>query len=162
MIIYFYKLRPTYHPFPLFSWAIMVFQGMLPWKKNAYSHMAMGFHSETGALKIADVPFAGAREMTGDAFFKKYDKVDIKKRTYGIDRIEFLKWLESHEHKVYDHKQILGLALKILNIRGFNKSGSNFEKLICSELILSFLVEFDGLKLNDPDNWDLHMTWDAI
>lgn len=162
MRISFFKLRPKNHPFPLFAWLIMIFQGMNPFSKRAYSHMAIGFESETGFCKIADVPFTGFREMREDRFFEKYHIVDIKTREFDIPRVQFLHWLEPHEGKKYDFLQIFGLSLKLLNLKKVNYTGSDFKSLVCNELIISFLVRFDKLKVKDSDNWDLNMTWDAI
>lgn len=162
MKITFLKLKPKDHPFPLFAWLIMLFQRMNPFGDKAYSHMAISFESETGASKVADVPFWGFREMREDRFFKKYHIVGMKQREFDITRVEFLRWLENHEGKHYDFCQIGGLALKMLKMKKFNYTGNDLESLICNELIISFLVRFDKLIIKDSDNWDLNMTWDAI
>lgn len=162
MEITFLKLRPKNHPFPVFAWLIMLFQGMNPFSKQAFSHMAISFESETGASKVADAHFKGFREMREDKFFKQYTIVGVKKRTFPIERKEFLIWLENHEGKNYDFKQLFGLASKILKITKFNYVGDDFRSLICSELLLSFLVRFKNLKVKDSDNWDLLMTWEVL
>lgn len=162
MKITFFKLRPKDHPFPLFSWLIMMFQSMNPFKKDSWSHMAIGFESETGAEKIADVPFWGFREMREDRYFKKYHIVGSKSRKFDISRKEFLSWLENHEGKHYDFLQVIGLALKMVKLRKNNYAGKDLESLICNELIISFLIRFDKLKVKDSDNWDLLMTWEKV
>ncbi len=162
MTIIFYKLRPTYHPFPLFAWLIMLFQGMLPWKKNAFSHMAMCFTDRDGESSVIDVPFSGVRVTKSVDFHKLYSTVDLKARSFTFAYEDFYKWVDKHKDKEYDHLQIYGLALKMLGLNPFNKKGHDFDKLVCNEIIVSFLVEFAGLKIKDSDNWDLHMTWDAI
>ncbi|MFQ6611369.1 MAG: hypothetical protein ACE5D7_11320 [Fidelibacterota bacterium] len=106
--------------------------------------MAIGFESETGAEKIADVPFWGFREMREDRYFKKYHIVGSKSRKFDISRKEF------------------GLALKMVKLRKNNYAGKDLESLICNELIISFLIRFDKLKVKDSDNWDLLMTWEKV
>lgn len=162
MTISFFTLKPKDHPFPLFSWLIMIFQRMNPFSDKAYSHMAIGFESETGSSKIADVPFFGFREMREDRFFKKYHIVEVRKREFNITRKEFLLWLEAHEGKKYDFMQIIGLSLKMLRLRKRNYTGDDLRSLICNELIISFLMRFDKLKVRDSDNWDLNMTWERV
>jgi hypothetical protein len=73
-----------------------------------------------------------------------------------------MAWLTDQKHKEYDRLQVLGLALKCLGFISFNAIGNNYKKLICSELILSFLETFMGKHVGDPDNWDLHMTWELV
>lgn len=162
MRVSFYKLKPKDHPFPVFSWLIMLFQRMSPFSDKAFSHMAISFESETGAEKVADVPFLGFREMREDKFFKKYHIVEVKTRDFEVNRVEFLSWLEGHEGKNYDFSQIGGLALKMLKLKKVNYTGNDLKSLICNELIISFLVRFDKLKIKDSDNWDLNMTWEVV
>lgn len=134
----------------------------MPWKKDAWSHMSMSYDSETGSPKIADVTSKGCRDRVKPNFLTDYKLIETKTRAYDITRKEFLSWYEKNEGKSYDNLQLAGLASKVLNIVSFNRVGNNFQKLICSELILSFLVEFDNLEIKDSDNWDLNMTWDRI
>lgn len=158
----FYKCRPRFLTFPIFAWLIMAFQNKMPWNKKAWSHMALGYESETGTMKVADVTSKTCRDRIKSHFIDDYTIIETKTRSYDISRKEFLSWYEKHEGKNYDNAQIFGLASKILNIVSFNKRGSGFKRMICSELILSFLVEFDNLSVKDSDNWDLNMTWDRI
>jgi len=159
--IRFYKCKPKMN-FPVFSWLIILFQGMNPFKRGSYSHMAIGYISETGEEKIADVTSLGCRDRTKENFKKDYDLIEVKTREYEIERKDFLRWYEENEGKEYDNIQIAGLASKMISIVSFNKLGNNFKKLICSELILSFKVRFDSLEVEDSDNWDLNMTWEII
>ncbi len=162
MRVDFFQVRPKGHPFPIIAWLIMVFQGMNPFKDSAYSHMIMGYESEAGACKIVDVSFSGFRQIREDKFFEDYEIVGTKTREVDVTRAGFLTWMEEHEGKKYDFLQIVGLMFKMLGLKKVNNAGLNFKSLICSELILSFLVRFDKLKVSDSDNWDLHMTWDKI
>lgn len=162
MKIDFFQLRPKKHPFPIVAWIIMIFQSMNPFKRSAYSHMAIGYESETGLCKIVDISFSGFRQVREDKFFDGYEIVGTKSMNIDITRSCFLSWLEEHEGKKYDFLQIAGLMLKLLGLKKVNNAGLNFKSLICSELILSLLVRFDKLKVKDSDNWDLNMTWEEI
>ncbi len=155
MEITFYKLKPKNHPFPLLAWLIMIFQGN-------FSHMALGYESETGNHMIADVTSKGCRDMKEDIFFKKYKIVGFKKIKFEINRIEFLDWLEEFKGVNYDTLQIFGLALKVLGFITFNTIGKNYKNLTCNELILSFFERFRKIKVKDSDNWDLNMVWSLV
>ena len=93
----FHKCRNIAHPFPIVAWLIMIFQGMLPWKKESYSHMAISYgpyffdvtgdkgcrlHNQKEYLatyKIVET-HVGTKEITEDVFFKFYSKGFNKKR----------------------------------------------------------------------------------
>ncbi len=151
MRITFYQLKPKGHPFPLFSWLIRLFQ------KTNYSHTAIGYFD-----MIADVPFTGFRRVKSNEFFKGYHIVGHKTREFDFNQKVFEDWLRTHSGKKYDYKQFLGLSLKMLGLKKFNSIGSDFDNLVCNELIVSFLVQFDKLIILDSDNWDLNMTWERI
>lgn len=162
MIFEVHKCRPINYTFPWVAWLIMIFQGMLPWDEESYSHFAASFHSETGAKKTADSTTKGVRDMLQTRFLKKYRIVRTRKLHFDCSRVEFLEWLESHEGKDYDTGQIKGLALKVTGLITFNKYGSNYKKLTCNELILSAIERFKTRTFGDPDNYDLNMTWNEV
>lgn len=125
--------------------------------------MAMGYNSITGNSKVADVTFAqGCADRVKARFIDHYTIVETKTRVYDITQRDFQEWYEEQEGKKYDKIQLGGLGAKVLSFITFNKLGSNFKKLICSELILSFMVRFDNLEVKDSDNWDMNMTWERV
>ena len=136
------------------SWLIMILQGMNPFKKNSWSHMAMGFDG-----KYFDVTSAGCRER-GDFFLNQYDIVGTHELELDISIIEFYEWFNILRDREYDYLQLAGLASKVLGFVSFNRVGSNMRRMICNELVVSHLMKFYNLKIVDSDNWDLVMTWD--
>lgn len=161
MIVRVHKCRPKMY-FPILAWTIMLFQGMKPWKRDAWSHMAISYLSLTGIWKFADSTSKGVRDMPDFQFLRHYEIVDTVLININFRPEDFLRWYEEHEGKEYDSWQIVGLALKTLGFISFNKFGANYRKLICNELVLSLLVRFKGLQIGDSDNYDLNYTWDTL
>lgn len=162
MPIEIHQCRPINYTFPWVAWLIMLFQKMLPWDPDSYSHLAGSFHSETGAKKSFDSTSKSVRDMLHTRFLKKYHIVKTKKIHIECTRKEFLKWLEEHEGKDYDNGQIKGLALKAIGLLTFNKYGSDYRKMTCNEVILSLLERFKTRTFGDPDNYDLLSTWKEV
>lgn len=146
--------------FPIFAWAIMIFQKMLPWKKDSYSHFCLIYESETGRNKCIDSTSKGVRDRTSAQFFQEYKMVNFKTFEVDTNRQEFLEWFEEIEGRGYDSLQILGLALKVLGFVSYNRLGKNYSSLICNEVVLSFFERFYNVQVGDPDNYDLKMTWE--
>ena len=161
MIVNVHKCRPIYHPIPVLAWLIMIFQKMLPWKKNSWSHMCLSYHSQFHNEIYMDATSKSVRLAPEFIYKKRYEivetvKIDIK------DSHGFYKWVESQLGKEYDNLQLIGIAAKVLNFISFNKLGRDYEKLICSELILNMIQRFKGANVIDSDNWDLLMTWALV
>ena len=156
------KCRPKNHPFPLFAWLIMIFQGWKPWQRWAWSHNALMYTLDNKNWQVIDSTFTGVRIMSERQFCKKYKYLDIVDLEPMDNVIEMDVWIESIKYKKYDFIQLFGLASKFLNLVSFNKIGSNYKKLICAEVILSYVEGRYDLRLGDPDNYDLEMTWDLV
>lgn len=153
------KCRPRFK-LPIVAWLIMLFQGMLPWKKTSWSHMSISYTSITGNKKFIDATGAhGVTERIASRYAKKYVVIDSILFLIDANEIQFQHWVESQEGKSYDHGQLVGLALKLLGFFSVNTLGSNMRKLTCNELILSFLNEFKSANVLESDNYDLLMTW---
>lgn len=161
MIVRVHKCRPIMK-LPILAWAIMIFQGMKPWKNESYSHMAISYMSITGEWKYADSTGKGVRDMVEKFFTLHYRIVDTRLLDLQVRPEEFLKWFEENEGKEYDRWQIVGLALKVLGIFSFNKYGANWRKLTCNELVLSLLTRFKGMLSRDSDDYDLVETWNEV
>jgi len=146
---------------PILAWAIMLFQGMVPWKRDSFSHMAISYMSLTGDWKYADSTQKGVRDMVEKHFTRHYIIIDTILLDIKVRPEEFLKWFEEHEGKEYDQWQLLNLAIRSLGFVSFNRFGANWKKMVCNELVLSLLVRFKGLYVLDPDVFDLNMTWEA-
>ena len=138
----------------------MIFQKMLPWKPDAYSHYCLTYVSETGRNKCIDSTNHGVRDRTSYSFYQDYKIVGFKTFEVDASRKEFLEWYEEIEGLQYDKGQILGLALKLLGFMSYNKLGKNYSSLTCNEVILSFFERFLDARVGDPDNYDLNMTWE--
>jgi len=162
MIVLVHKCRPANHPAPITAWLIMLFQGMVPWKKESFSHLAISYFSTTHNHKFADSTAKGVRDMRSKYFKKTYKIVETKRLNIPQDYDQFLMWFEEHEGKSYDKKQIVGLLLKALGLITFNKYGHNLNKLTCNELVLDLILWAFKRSVKDTDNYDLLMTWDEV
>lgn len=160
MKIEVHKCRNILHPVPVLAWTIMLCQGMLPWKKESWSHMAMSILFPSGERHFFDVSGEGCIRHTEASFLKKYRIVETHSLKQSRTFREFHEWFRLMEGRKYDKRQIVGLLLKVLGLFSFNKFGSNYRKLICSELVLNYLQFFYKFKVKDSDNFDLIMTWD--
>lgn len=154
MIVKFHKCRNKKHPFPLFAWLIMIFQGMLPWSKKAYSHMAI----ELNGVFI-DCRFTGCHKSTDKEFKDIYKIVDTIKLNLLIDKADYFRFFKKYEHVKYDFLQIFGLLLKFVKLLKVNTIGKDAKKIICSELIILFLSNYKDFKYEDSDNFGLNDTW---
>lgn len=149
-----HKCRNISHPFPIFAWLIIIFQGMVPWRKDAPSHMSISYGDN-----FFDVTGKGCKEHSRTEFLKNYRIIESHEFDLDITTVEFYEFFDKFRGKEYDRLQIVGLLLKALNIISFNKIGYNMRKLICNELIVAYLAEFHGFKFKDSDNFDLINTW---
>ena len=109
--------------------------------------------------KFYDVTGSGAKIHSSDQFLKRYKLIRVHEIKNENNPVEFNSWFMRFKHVEYDHMQIVGLLLKGLGFFTFNKLGYDFKKLICNELIIAYLAEFEGLKFKDSDNFDLINTW---
>lgn len=161
MMFSFYQLRPKSHPFPILAWLIMIFQGMNPFSGRAFSHTAIAYWVDDERI-FFDVTGSGCRTMDEKDFLIKYRVIKSRCKYIQTTEVEFLDWFHSKKDCKYDRLQVFGLLLKALRLKKKNTWGGNFNSLICNELLLAFLVDFDELKIGDSDDWDLNMTWEAI
>ena len=159
MIIEAHKCRNISHPFPVLAWAIMVFQGMAPWKENSFSHTAISITMENSEQRFFDVTGKGCKEHSAEKFLKNYRLIDTHEFKDCLTPAQFYEWFDKYRGRKYDGLQIFGLALKGLDLLNFSKIGHNLRKMICSELILAYLKDFHGFKYRDSDDFDLNMTW---
>ena len=157
MIVQIYKCRNKSHPFPLFAWLIMIFQGMKPWDKAAWSHMSMSVGS-----KFFDITGKGCKEHYPEDFLETYTIIESHRLEYEPTKEDFYEFFDSMRAKKYDKLQIFGLLLKGLNIISFNTIGHNMDKLVCNELIIAYLFHFNSFKFKDSDNFGLINTWNKV
>lgn len=153
------KCNNIQHPFPVFAWAIMFLQGMFPWKKNAWSHMAIKVTDNKGDTFFADANSKGCMLREEKLFYKQYSVLEEHKLKDSPKLETFMEWYWKLNGNEYDWKQICGLLFKILGFKKFNHSGNNYEKLICCELIINYLSVMNNLEVVDSDNYDLVTTW---
>lgn len=155
MKVKFHQCRNVEHPFPVVAWSIMILQGMKPWDKDSYSHMAISADD----LFLDMTSKNGCQLNPKEKFNKTYKVVGTHELSKEITKEEFLEFFLEHKNKEYDRWQITGLALKMLGIISFNKWGDDLRKLVCNELLIAFLAKFNNFKFQDSDNFDLITTW---
>lgn len=146
------NIRPKLK-FPLFAWLIMLAQGMMPWHKESWSHNAIMFNFE-GFIFVIDASTKSVRVVSSVHFFKRYDIVRITPIYAPSNSESFLNWLSEVLGRDYDGLQFVGLALDRLSISRDNGIG-RVSKMICCELMLSYVETFCGVDLGDLDNYDL-------
>lgn len=151
------------HAFPIFGWIIMIFQGMNPFKKESYQHLAMSYITEHGDLRVCQsTRKLGVHEISYSEFQEQYEVVGSRTFSKQVTIKDYMSWYKSIEGKPYDKWQVVGLAFKALNFISFNTMGSNYRKLICNEVPLNFLEKFENIIVVDSDNYDLINTWEII
>ena len=155
--VQFHKCRNIAHPFPIFAWAIMLFQGMLPWRKNSWSHMCL---SSNGVF--FDSQFTGTQRTLEKDYLETYKLLETVEIELDITTVDIDTWFSKHQGKDYDFLQLFGLLFKYFNLTKVNHIGKDLDKLICSELLVAFLIEFKGVEVNDTDNYDLLNTWKLL
>ena len=161
MKIEIYLCRPIYHPVPVFAWAIMVFQKMFPWNKDSYSHMAVGY--EVGGKQVVvHITGDGVKWESLGKFVTRYKITETIYRDIDTNVDDVYSWIELQLAKKYDNWQIVGHALQFLRITDHNILGANLNRYVCSEMVASFMSEFNGWELGDSDNWDLSKTVDRL
>lgn len=152
-----HKCKNISHPFPVVAWLIMICQGMLPWMKNAFSHMCIQYGDY-----FYNIRFSGYEKMHKTEFLEVYELIESHEFEQDVDFDVFKEWISNFVYHKYDFVQIGGLLLKALGFISFNKIGYDFRKMICSELPLAFIVDFYGHKVEDSDDYDLISTWSAL
>lgn len=162
MKIKIHLARNISHPFPIFAWGIIFASGKFPWDKSAPSHMAISYQEEGGPEEFFDMTGKGAKKSTEKKFNENYKITETHELNLEVPYIQFLSWFDRYANTKYDGLQIFGLLLKALHIVSFNKLGKDLKRLICTELVISFLEVFAGFKYKDSDNFDLINTWDKV
>lgn len=163
MKVYALKVRPINIYFPIVAWLIMIFQGMNPFSKKAYSHNAILFTDRYGVDRVIDSTVGDRVAVSMDRdFFKKYKLIEMVEMPAPITMHLFNAWTRKIVGRKYDQLQIVGLALKVLGFISFNKLGGNYKRMTCNEVPLDYLRTFKGMEFGDSDNYDLNMTWDVV
>lgn len=161
MIVQIYKTRPR--KFNFISALIMLFQGMKPYSRNSFSHMAIGYITSGARHKIIDSTGKGVRPMLASRFLEHNQVVDCRDIQLSCDRLVFESWLDDQEGKEYDRIQIFGLFLEAIGLTKQNKIGSNYNKLTCNELVICMIDELTHNEISlDSDSYDLNETWSIV
>lgn len=150
--------RPLTPKLPVFAWLIMLFQKMLPWKKDSFSHMAIRIMNKKYEFEHHQVRFGGYCVQDEWEFAETYKVVRSYEFKVPATLNEIEDWIHMHRNKEYDFLQILGLIPKFIGLYKKNKIGNDLNQLICSEYIAHFMATFAGWVLCDSDNWDLLHT----
>ena len=162
MYVYAIAVRPKGIMFPIVAWLIMIFQGMNPFKKESYSHLAIRYVGKDDRFYIIDSTNSGKVSVKLESeFLKKYKIVNLALLP-GVKYESFKEWENSILLREYDKLQIVGLFLKCIGIISKNKWGHNYKKMTCNEVVLNYLEKNLNLNFGDPDNYDLNMTWDIV
>ena len=157
MRIQVHKCRNIEWVFPVLGWLIMICQGMMPWRKSSFSHMAIEFNGF-----FYDVSFSGFKKSSREDFLSRYKIVESHMFRDNISVTQFGDWVRDFHGMEYDFLQIYGLFTKAIRKVSVNTIGEDFMKMICSELPLHYIATFYGHKFIDSDDYDLHTTWDLI
>jgi hypothetical protein len=128
---------------------------MNPFCKDSWSHLSISIDG-----KFFDATGKGVREHTTESFLKQYRIVETHETDIEMTMEEFYRFFNKYRGREYDSLQILGLALKMLDIIKFNKYGSDFDKMICNELFIALLVFKFDFKFKDSDDYGLIDTWE--
>lgn len=146
------------------AWVIMLLQGMNPFKRWAYNHMAISYVGQTGNWKYADSTYYNGVKIDQHEsdFDKRYKITHTVRLDVPASDNDFMLWLERHKDKQYDVEGLIGLALKTLKVLRRNPFGDDFRRMTCNELILSMISQFYGYTIGDSDNYDLLMTADLV
>lgn len=159
MIVQFYKCRPKIK-FPFVAWMIMLVEGMMPWKKDSYSHLAMGFHIST--KRSLDATGKGVRNRSMSNFLKQYEIIEAREMDVLITPSSFINWIESVEEISYDHAGIFELLIeKLFRTKDLN-IGHGYKMMSCQEIPLLFLDTFAGANIKNPDDYGLLSSWDVV
>lgn len=161
MIVEIYKCRPLMK-FPIIAWAIMILQRMNPFNDSSFSHVAIGFSSPTGNVKVLDATYKGVFSMLKCKYLKKYRIIESVSINIESNEFNLYSWIERQEGKDYDKKQLFGMFLNLIGITKENKIGSGKRKLICCELVILLLNRFKGLGSKNTDKHDLIDTWEKV
>jgi hypothetical protein len=160
MKIGYIRCRPRDKKLPFVAWLIMLFQGEWPWKESSSSHRALAYFDDV-SKEWAVIHSNGSEGVNEDDFHefeKHYTFVSWIPMDIKIKNGVFALWRLNILGREYDHWQIAGLAMKLLGLISFNKFGSNFKKMTCNEVFLSFCSQVLKHDVGDPDNWDMKMT----
>lgn len=139
--------NPIYLKFPVLSWLIRFFQ-------DDYSHFAIEFNGFVIDATSKDVRLYNAETYWSN----RYKKVREYEIDIDVNFISLLNWSRPLLNRTYGYTQIIGLLFIILGIFKKNPFGSDYNNLICNEIVLLFLKDFKGLVIDDPDNYDLIAT----
>lgn len=150
MFVYLLAVKPKRHIFPVLSWLIRLFQ------RTTYSHNAIAVEGKT----VIDITSKGMgiRDILDFSCDYVATEDDIKIHIDSTPE-EFMNWIKIYADRPYGFMQLVGLALKVLNVTKFNPFGKEDDRLICSELIILLLARYKGLDVKDSDEYDLNRTW---
>lgn len=143
---------------PILAWLIMLLQGMNPFNRKSYSHMAISLEAG-GIRRFFDASFVGIQERTEEEFLKIYELAESREVVFPGSEIDFLDWFGKYKNNKYDFLQLVGLSMYLLKLKKSNILGTDDKKLICCELIMVYFRDVLGLDIGDSDKYDLLMTW---
>lgn len=152
------SVRPKGHPFPIVAWLIMLFQGMNPFGRKAFSHMAVVYKYEGLKMVVHSTGSKGVQIESHQDFIKRYRVVHRNMIHIDTDAEGWYNWLSEVDEKAYDHLSILGHTLAYFGIKKASKYGDGLSRLICCELVIEMLIIFRGLEVIDTDVFDLNKT----
>jgi len=137
--------------------------GIQYFSKTKYSHYALHVEDQAaGEVFYYDSTGAGTRKYGPCSFNKKYRVTQEFKVNKEITYIGWLEFWTKHTRKPYGFVQILGLLLKTCNIVRHNPFGMGAKRIICNELIILFLNEFEYTCIEDTDSLDLNETEEIL
>ena len=145
--------------FPMNSVALLIKK----FQKTNYSHYAIRVEDpNTNEVFYYDSTGGGTRKRGRQSFFRSHEITKSFSVSKEISYIDYTDFWFMHEGKSYGFIQIVGLALKLLNIVKNNPFGQGAKRLICNELVILFLNEFGYTCIIDTDSLDLNDTEEIL
>lgn len=150
---------------PVVAWLIMIFQGMNPFNKSAWNHIACSYIDEAGGLRFFDATgYYGFEERSSHTFAKTNHIIRSTYIEIPNKRVDLIRWVNENEPKVYDKSDVVGDTFRLLGFKSHDKHGHgyNYKKLTCNKVPLLLLKDFRGIYNGDPDLEDLLTTWKIV
>lgn len=157
------KCRPKMK-YPILAWLIMLFQGMKPWDRKSWSHMAIKYLGSYSFQRVSDASGKTLRSRDIDKFLKEYEIVGAYTVEVNVKAGHFESWVQGMEGIKYDYQQLFGIALRILGFLSVNTMGKDYKRMTCNEFIMKMYDRFGrlGEVIGDPDNYDLLKTEEFV
>jgi hypothetical protein len=132
----------------IISKLIMLLQG------TSYSHYSIELIDEI----LIHATRKGVHYSSKKEFLIKNKIVNTYNILVDANSHHLTDWAAIYINKRYGFFQIFGILLMSLRIIKANPFGRGDKFIICSELVVYFLIRFKQMKISKADNYDLNMV----